>query len=110
MVQRQQPIMQDDPLYHRALQALERIRRRFHPELDEEEIHFVHQHIIGRIPELMLRDAVLNQLDIIEPLLDDVQFNDIFRFDGQGHAGGAHNNQFQLQFDWEQLTHRAGNE
>ena len=96
MVQRQQPIMQDDPLYDRALQALERIRNRFHPELDEEEMHFIHQHIIGQIPELMLREEVLDQLDEIEPLLDDVQLNDIFRLDGQGHAGGAHNNQFQM--------------
>ena len=84
--------MQDDPLYDRALQALERIRRIFHQELDEEEFNFVHEHVIGQIPELMLRDAVADQLNIIEPLLDFIELNENFRLDDHGHAEDARNN------------------
>ena len=99
--------MQQDPLQQRALQALENIRRRFHPELEQEEIEFIHQHIIGQIPELIILDVVLNQLNQIEPLVDDVDFDDIFRIDDRDHVVGAHNNQHIRWFDWEQLTDRT---
>ena len=69
--------MQRDPLYHRAFQELENIRRMLYPETEEEEIRLDHQHIIGQ-PR---RDANQN----LAELLDD-NFDNNFRLEHLGHG------------------------